>query len=893
MKSTLGSKGANLCEMTNLAIPVPPGFIISTQACIEYYTNNTLPKGLEDEIMLNLQTLENTVNKRLASQNPLLLSVRSGAPVSMPGMMDTVLNLGLNDDTVKALADTTGNERLAYDCYRRFLDMFADVVLGIDHKNFETILDSIKKQAGAAHDTELDANHLKKLTEQYKNIITEKTGQKFPKDPFTQLKMAIQAIFRSWNNERAISYRNLNNIPHNIGTAVNIQAMVYGNTGNKSASGVCFTRDPATGENQLYGEYLINAQGEDVVAGIRTPQNIATLKNTMPVIYNELESTCKAIEKHYRDMQDIEFTIENEKLYILQTRTGKRTATSAVKIAVDMVKENMIKKEDAVLRIDPNQLEQLLFPTIDPKYPTNVIAKGLPASPGAAAGKTVFSSKKAILAKERGEKVILIRSETSPEDVAGVVASQGILTAKGGMTSHAAVVARGMGKCCIAGCSKISVFEDADVFIAGDIKVHEGDTITLNGTTGEVILGEAKLTRQGISGEFKTLLEWADTIRNLGVEANADTPNDAKTALDFGAQGIGLCRTEHMFFNKERLTYVRQMILATTEDEINTALEKLQEFQKKDFYRIFEVMREKPVTIRLLDPPLHEFLPRGKEDIEKTSKEMHVSEERLKDIIQRLHESNPMLGHRGCRLGITHPAIYDMQVRAIIEAACELTKDWESGGSGKVGTEHKGGIINITTKSNKYPNIEIMVPLVADVKELIITKKRIIKTAKKVMEEKNITVPYKIGTMIEVPRAALTAGEIAKEAEFFSFGTNDLTQMGFGLSRDDAGKFLPSYIKQGIVKSDPFQTLDQKGIGELIKIAVTKGRAARKDLVIGICGEHGGEPKSIEFCHRLRLNYVSCSPYRIPIARLAAAHAALKERIMIHPQTSQSSQTPP
>ena len=857
MKNILGSKGANLCEMTNLGIPVPPGFIISTQACISYYTDNTFPEGLTDEIKLNLRTLENTVKKKLASQNPLLLSVRSGAPVSMPGMMDTVLNLGLNDDTVKALADVTGNERLAYDCYRRFLDMFADVVLGIDHKNFEAILDSTKKQAKVAHDTELDADHLKKLTILYKNIIAKKTGHEFPKDPAVQLKMAIQAIFRSWNNDRAISYRNLNNIPHNIGTAVNIQAMVYGNTGNKSASGVCFTRDPATGENRLYGEYLINAQGEDVVAGIRTPKNIDSLKHTMPVMYNELRDTCEAIEKHYRDMQDIEFTIENEKLYILQTRTGKRTATSAVKIAVDMVKENMIKKEDAILRIHPNQLEQLLFPTIDPKYPANVIAKGLPASPGASEGKAVFSSKKAILAKERGEKVILIRSETSPEDVAGMASAQGILTARGGMTSHAAVVARGMGKCCIVGCSKISVFEDAGVFIAGDIKVHEGDTITLNGTTGEVILGEAKLIRQGISGDFKTILEWADNIRNLGVEANADTPNDAKTALDFGAQGIGLCRTEHMFFNKERLTYVRQMILATTEDEINTALAKLLEFQRKDFYGIFEVMGEKPVTIRLLDPPLHEFLPANEQDIEKISKEMHISPERLKDTIQRLHEANPMLGHRGCRLGITHPAIYDMQVRAIIEAACDLAKD------------------------NKKANIEIMVPLVADVKELIIIKKRIIKTAKKVMEEKNTTIPYKIGTMIEVPRAALTAGEIAKEAEFFSFGTNDLTQMGFGLSRDDAGKFLPSYIKQGILESDPFQSLDQEGIGELVKVAVTKGRATKKDLVIGICGEHGGEPKSIEFCHKLRLNYVSCSPYRIPVARLAAAHAALKERMSV------------
>ncbi len=869
MKNILGSKGANLSEMTNLGIPVPPGFIISTQACTEYYKNNTFPDGLADEIRLNLQTLENTVKKRLASQNPLLLSVRSGAPVSMPGMMDTVLNLGLNDDTVKALADVTGNERLAYDCYRRFLDMFADVVLGIGHENFEAILESIKKEAKASHDTELNADHLKKLTILYKNIIAKKTGHEFPKDPKTQLNMAIQAIFRSWNNERAISYRNLNNIPHDIGTAVNIQAMVYGNTGNKSASGVCFTRDPATGENRLYGEYLINAQGEDVVAGIRTPKNIDTLKNTMPAIYNELRDTCESIEKHYRDMQDIEFTIENGKLYILQTRGGKRTATSAVKIAVDMVKENMIKKEDAVLRIDPNQIEQLLFPTIDLKSQINVIAKGLPASPGAATGKAVFNSKKAILAKERGEKVILIRSETSPEDVSGMASAQGILTARGGMTSHAAVVARGMGKCCIVGCSKISVFEDASVFVSGGIEVHEGDTITLNGTTGEVILGEAKLIRQGISGDFKIILEWADTMRRLGVEANADTPNDAKTALDFGAEGIGLCRTEHMFFNKERLTYVRQMILATTEDEINIALSKLLEFQRKDFYGIFEVMGEKPVTIRLLDPPLHEFLPTGKENIEKLSKEMHISPERLKDTIQRLHEANPMLGHRGCRLGITHPAIYDMQVRAIIEAACELAE------------------------SNKRANIEIMVPLVADVKELIITKKRIIETAKKVMEEKNVMVSYKIGTMIEVPRAALTADEIAKEAEFFSFGTNDLTQMGFGLSRDDAGKFLPSYIKQGILDGDPFHSLDQKGIGELVKIAVTKGRATRKNIVIGICGEHGGEPKSIEFCHKLRLDYVSCSPYRIAVARLSAAHAALKERIMIHSQTSQSSQILP
>ncbi|MFH1127628.1 MAG: pyruvate, phosphate dikinase [archaeon] len=857
MKNILGNKGANLCEMTNFKIPVPPGFVISTEACIAYYDshNSDLPPGLMDEVNSNLQKLEDITQKRLGSSNPLLLSIRSGAPASMPGMMDTVLNLGLNDDTARALADISGDERFACDCYRRFLDMFGNVVLGINHNNFEHILKSIKKEAQVTYDNELSIMHMKKLIVLYKDLIFQETGQKFPSDPTVQLKMAIEAVFRSWNNKRATSYRNLNNIPHNLGTAVNVQAMVFGNTGNKGATGVCFTRNPANGEKHLYGEFLLNAQGEDIVAGIRTPQNVDILKKVMPQIYEELRDTCKKIEDHYHDMQDIEFTVEKSKLYILQTRTGKRTAMSAVKIAVDMVREGLIDKQVAVLRVDPAQINQLLFPDIDPKAPVRIIARGMGASPGAAVGKVVFNQAMAVLARERGEKVILVRPETSPEDIAGMNASQGILTATGGMTSHAAVVARGMGKCCIVGCSGISIFEDAGVFIADDVEVHEGDIITLNGTTGEVILGEAKLIRQGISGDFRQIMDWSDDFRKLGVEANADTPHDAKIALDFGAEGIGLCRTEHMFFGKDRLPYVRQMILATSTDERNAALSKLLDFQKSDFYGIFEVMEEKPVTIRLLDPPLHEFLPATDADIEKVSKEMRVSFERLKDIVTRLHEVNPMLGHRGCRLGITYPEIYEMQVRAIIEAGCDITRN------------------------NRKVNIEIMVPLVAHLNEFVSIKKRIMEIAEKIMHEKKVTLAYRIGTMIEVPRAAVTADEIAREAEFFSFGTNDLTQMGFGLSRDDAGKFLPFYVKNDILDSDPFISIDQKGIGELIRIGVEKGRSTRKDLTIGICGEHGGDPKSIEFCHKIGLNYVSCSPYRVPVARLAAAHAALKERI--------------
>lgn len=855
MRDLLGGKGANLAEMTNLGIPVPPGFTISTEACTHYYANGGYPEGLDEEIDRNITNLETAVGKRFGdAKDPLLLSVRSGAAISMPGMMDTVLNIGLADESVVGLAERTGNERFAYDSYRRLVQMFGNVVLGMEHKNFERILAEKKESRNVTLDTELDSGDLKDLVSKYKELIREETGREFPESPREQLKMTIDAVFRSWNTERAITYRNLNHIPHDLGTAVNVQTMVFGNMGTDSGTGVCFTRDPATGENRFYGEYLMNAQGEDVVAGLRTPVGIDQLRKDMPEIYRELAAIRQKLEKHFRDMQDMEFTIESGTLYILQTRTGKRTAQAAVKIAVDMVGEGLIDKDIALLRIEPDQLDQLLHPMVDPKAEVDVLAKGLAASPGAAVGKVVFTSRKALEWAERGEKVILVRLETSPDDVGGMAASQGILTARGGMTSHAAIVGRGMGKCCVVGCNDIAVDEEKNQFVAGDVVVGEGDYITLDGTKGEVILGKTDLVEPKMTDDFRTLMGWAVSAKRLGVRTNADTPHDSGVARNFGAEGIGLCRTEHMFFGADRLPIVQQMILADNKESRKNALDKLMPMQKEDFKEILRVMKDLPVTIRLLDPPLHEFLPKTAEDMEKAASHIGIPVDELKKIVQNLHEINPMLGHRGCRLGITYPEIYQMQVQAIFEAACELTEEG-------------------------YRVIpEIMIPLIGHINELRFTKERLIEAAQKVMERYGTDIEYMVGTMIEVPRAVVTADEIAEEAEFFSFGTNDLTQMTFGFSRDDIGKFLPFYLKEGILERDPFVTIDQNGVGKLIAMGVTKGRSTKPDLKIGICGEHGGDPASVEFCHRTGLDYVSCSPFRIPLAILAAAHAAIKEK---------------
>lgn len=860
MKDLLGGKGANLHEMTNLGIPVPPGFTITAEACIEYYkAQKQYPKGMWGEVLQNLENLEKAMGAGFGDpKNPLLVSVRSGARVSMPGMMDTVLNLGLNDDTIKGLVEKSANERFAHDSYRRFITMFSDVVLGLDRMEFEELLEKRKKEKGVKLDTELDASSLKALVEDYKALVKEKLGRDFPQDPREQLLLAVNAVFESWDNPRAVTYRRLHGIPGDWGTAVNVQAMVFGNLGETSSTGVAFTRDPATGEKRFFGEYLINAQGEDVVAGTRTPQPIETLKELMPSAYEELERIYKSLEAHYRDIQDIEFTIQDGRLYMLQTRTGKRTAMAAVKIAVDMVKEGLISKEEAVLRVEPHQLDQLLHPMIDPKAKVQVIAKGLPASPGAAVGTVVFTTGGAEAARARGEKVILVRTETSPEDIGGMHAAQGILTARGGMTSHAAVVARGMGKCCVAGCGDISVFEEESRFVTNKgLMVNKGDYITLNGSSGEVILGKVALIQPELSGDFATLMQWADEFRKLGVRANADTAKDAKVSLEFGAEGIGLCRTEHMFFEEERITAVREMILAADQEGRKKALAKLLPMQREDFKKILQVMEGLPVIIRTLDPPLHEFLPQKEEEIEELAQNMGVSKEKLKAKITALHEFNPMLGHRGCRLGITYPEITEMQARAVFEAACELAR---------------GG---------KKVIPEVMIPLVGHVRELALQKELVVKVAEEVMREFGVRVEYMVGTMIEVPRASITADEIAVEAEFFSFGTNDLTQMGFGLSRDDAGKFLPAYIEKGILEDDPFICIDRSGVGELVRIGIEKGRSTRPGLEIGICGEHGGDPRSVEFCHQVGMDYVSCSPYRVPIARLAAAHAALKERIQV------------
>ena len=857
MKQLLGGKGANLAEMTNLGIPVPPGFTITTEACLKFYElGKRWPDGLEQELAQKVQWLQTVTKKGFGDpKNPLLVSVRSGAAISMPGMMDTILNLGLNDRTAQGLATRTNNPRFVYDASRRFIQMFGDVVLGVERKLFEEALSAKKAKHHVAQDNELPADALKDLAEEFKEIIQVHKRVGFPEDPFEQLRLAINAVFGSWNNERAITYRKLNNIPDSLGTAVTVQSMVFGNMGPRSMTGVCFTRDPSTGENRFYGEYLVNAQGEDVVAGIRTPLPIDHLKKDSPTLYEQLVGLGRQLERYFKDIQDLEFTVEEGTLYMLQCRSGKRTALAAVTVATQLVQEGLISREEALLRMTPSQIDQLLHPTIDPNAKVNVIAKGLPASPGAAVGRVVFNAHRAVeLAEEGGERVILVREETSPEDIAGMAAAQGILTARGGMTSHAAVVGRGMGKCCVVGCSDIIVREGEHRFVVGQLAVKEGDFISLNGTTGEVMLGEVPLVQPQLTGSFKHLLEWADQIRRLGVRANGDTPQDARIAREFGAEGIGLCRTEHMFFGEERLPAVREMIVAKDVAARKAALAKLLPFQKQDFIDIFRAMEGLPVTIRLLDPPLHEFLPHTPEDIARVAQQLGIAAQELEDTVNRLREFNPMLGHRGCRLGITYPEINEMQARAIFEAACELVK---------------AGVKVLP---------EVMVPLVGHPQEFHVTKRMIDQVAQDTMRRYRVTVPYRVGTMIEVPRATLVADAIAQEAEFFSFGTNDLTQMTFGFSRDDIGKFLPHYLKSGILDVDPFVKLDQEGVGALIRIAVQKGRSVRKTLKVGICGEHGGEPSSIEFCHRAGLDYVSCSPYRVPVARLAAAHAVLREK---------------
>ncbi len=853
MRELLGGKGANLAEMTRLGIPVPAGFTITTEACTFYYQNNgQWPEGLEEQVWENMAKVEAIMGGRFGDPaDPLLVSVRSGARVSMPGMMDTILNLGLNDETVQGLIRKTNNPRFAYDSYRRFVQMYGDVVLGVPRADFERLIDEVKERKGVHYDTELSADDWKYLVERFKALIQERTGQPFPNDPREQLRGAINAVFRSWNNPRAIRYRQLHEIPDWWGTAVNVQSMVFGNLGDTSGTGVAFTRDPATGENKVFGEYLINAQGEDVVAGIRTPQPLETLAQQMPEVYQQLMDIFKRLESYYKDMQDCEFTIQDGRLFMLQTRNGKRTAQAAVRIAVEMVQEGVIDKKTALMRIEPAQLDQLLHPTLDPKAKIEVLTKGLPASPGAAVGRAVFTAEDAEAWAERGEKVILVRAETSPEDIGGMHAAQGILTSRGGMTSHAAVVARGMGKCCVAGAGEILVDEERKQFTCKGVVIREGDWITLNGSTGDVIVGQVPLVEPELSGSFGLLMEWADEIRTLGVRANADTPQDARVARNFGAQGIGLCRTEHMFFGEGRIQAVREMIVAPDEESRKRALAKLLPMQRGDFYEIFKVMAGLPVTIRLLDPPLHEFLPHEQEQIAALAREMGISEEALAAKVESLKEFNPMLGHRGVRLGITFPEIYEMQVQAIFEAACQLAKEGQQ----------------------VVP--EVMIPLVGIPGELKAMKDATIRVAEQVMAREGVRLEYKIGTMIEVPRAAVIADEIAKDAEFFSFGTNDLTQMTFGFSRDDAGKFLPSYIEKGILEKDPFQTLDKGGVGQLIKLGVEKGRRTRPDLKVGICGEHGGDPESIKFCHEAGLDYVSCSPYRVPIARLAAAQAAI------------------
>ena len=864
MKDILGGKGANLAEMTNLGISVPPGFTISAEVCDFYYKHDkTYPDGLRDEVEEHLKRLEKVSGKKFGDvNNPLLVSVRSGAAISMPGMMDTILNLGLNDQSVLGLAKLTDNERFAYDAYRRFIQMFGDVALGIEHRKFEQEIEVIKEKRGIELDTEMTVEDLKELVERYKDLY-KREGKEFPQDPMKQLWIAIDAVFGSWMNKRAVDYRRLNHIPEDalLGTAVSVVSMVFGNMGDTSGTGVAFTRDPSTGEKRRYGEFLRNAQGEDVVAGIRTPESLEGLKKVSEEAYNELFRIFDILEKHYRDMQDVEFTVERGKLYMLQTRSAKRTAMAAVRVAVDMVNEGLITKEEAVMRVTPDHVDQLLHPMFVPDEKKKaieekrLIAKGLPASPGAASGKVVFSAK---LAEELGEKepVVLVRPETSPEDVAGMVAAQGILTARGGRTSHAAVVARGMGKCAVVGCEAIEVDEEKKEFHVGDITVKEGDWISIDGSTGEVFLGNIKAIKpQGLEGNLATILEWADEIRKLGVRTNADIPRDAKVARAFGAEGIGLCRTEHMFFDNEKIPVVREMIASETKEQREKALDKLLPMQKEDFKGLFREMKGLPVTIRLIDPPLHEFLPKEEEAQRKLAKDLGISFERVKEIVESLQEFNPMMGHRGCRLAITYPEIAVMQTKAIILAAIELKKE-----------------------ENIEVIPEIMVPLVGHVNELKYVKNVIVETADALIKESGVELKYLVGTMIEVPRAAVTADQIATEADFFSFGTNDLTQMTFGFSRDDSGKFLKDYLDKGILKVDPFKTLDKDGVGELVRMAKEKGRSVKPELKLGICGEHGGDPASIKIVNEIGLNYVSCSPYRVPIARLAAAQAVVESK---------------
>ncbi len=860
MRELLGGKGANLAEMTSIGLPVPRGFTVTTEACTRYYEDGeTIAKEIEEEIFDQLQKLEQVTGKTLGDKkNPLLVSVRSGARASMPGMMDTVLNLGLNDEVAAGFAEVTANPRFVYDSYRRFIQMFADVVMGFPKSSFERKFDEIKKEKGVEFDTELTADDLKEVVEIYKKEYLNHAGSEFPQEAKVQLLEAVKAVFRSWNNDRAITYRRLNDIPGSWGTAVNVQEMVYGNRGETSGTGVAFTRNPATGEKKLYGEYLMNAQGEDVVAGIRTPQSIDTLKEVMPDCYDEFVRICGILEEHYRDMQDMEFTIEDGKLFMLQTRNGKRTAAAALKIAVDLVNEGARTKEEALLMVEPKQLDQLLHPNFNQEAlkKATVIATGLAASPGAATGKIYFTAEDVMKAHENGEKeMLLVRLETSPEDIEGMNLAQGILTVRGGMTSHAAVVARGMGRCCVSGCGDLEVDEKNKTLKLKDGTVyHEGDYLSLDGSTGNVYGEKIQTEEPSISGDFETFMSWADEVRTLKVRTNADTPRDAKQARKFGAEGIGLCRTEHMFFEEDRIFNFRRMIAASTLEQREEALEKILPYQRSDFEQLFEAMEGDPVVIRYLDPPLHEFLPHTDEEIKPLAESLGMSFEALKERVNSLKEFNPMMGHRGCRLAITYPEIAKMQTRAVIEAAINVNR--------------RG--MNITP--------EIMIPLVGDVKELKYVKKIVCETADEIIQKEGVTLPYEVGTMIEIPRAAITADKIAEEAEFFSFGTNDLTQMTYGFSRDDAAKFLKDYYSKGIFESDPFAKVDQEGVGELMKIAVNKGKATRPNISLGICGEHGGDPSTIEFCHNIGLTYVSCSPFRVPIARLAAAQAKLKEK---------------
>jgi pyruvate,orthophosphate dikinase len=870
MKNLLGGKGAGLAEMTNLGLPVPPGFTINTEVCTYFYANNRqYPSDLKPQVDAALDAFEKRIGKKFGDPaNPLLVSVRSGSRASMPGMMDTILNLGLNDKTIEGLVAKSGDARFAYDSYRRFIQMFSNVVLNVGHHHFEEVIEGQKRKKGITQDTDLKAEDWKEAIQEYKKIVQHETGQPFPQDARDQLWGAIGAVFGSWMNQRAIIYRKLNNIPSDWGTAVNVQAMVFGNMGQDCATGVAFTRNPSTGENKFYGEYLVNAQGEDVVAGIRTPQhltkegreangsNLPSMEEVMPEVITQLLAVREKLEKHYRDMQDIEFTVEKGRLFMLQTRNGKRTAKAALKIAVDMVNEGLISQAEAVQRIDAASLDQLLHPTLDPKAKKNVIAKGLPASPGAASGQLVFSADKAEDLASKGTAVLLCRIETSPEDIHGMHAAKGILTSRGGMTSHAAVVARGMGRPCVAGAGSLYIDYKKGTMVVGGNTVKEGDIVTIDGASGEVMLGPVSTVQPELSGDFATLMAWADSIRRMKVRTNAETPLDARTARKFGAEGIGLCRTEHMFFDSERIIAVREMIIADTETGRRTALAKIEPMQKNDFVEIFTIMAGLPVTIRLLDPPLHEFLPKSESEIEEVAKGAGIDLAKVKIRAQQLHEANPMLGHRGCRLGITYPEIYEMQARAIFEAACEAQKAGHT----------------------VLP--EVMLPLIMTKKEFMILKEIIDREAEKAQKKYFMKLNYLLGTMIELPRAALMAGQIAEGAEFFSFGTNDLTQTTLGISRDDAGNFLPDYARYNILERDPFATLDQQGVGELMSIAAERGRRTRNNLKLGICGEHGGDPDSISFCENIGLDYVSCSPYRVPIARLAAAQCTLRRQAL-------------